>query len=100
MQDKGGSVRAAEARRTDDPGLPQKTAARDGLEGHLRAGQETLDRAHVWTTGWRGTSGQEMLDHPHTWADRTRTPTAGSSSEEDPQGTAVPIECRHSRPAR
>ena len=38
MQDKGGSVRAAEARRTDDPGLPQKIAARDGLEGHLRAG--------------------------------------------------------------
>ena len=72
MQDKGGSVRAAEARRTDDPGLPQKTAARDGLEGHLRAGQETLDRAHVRTTGWRGTSGQEMLDHPHAWADRRK----------------------------
>ena len=52
----------------------RKTAARDGLEEHLRAGQETLDRAHAW-------------------ADRTGTPTAGSSSEEeDPQGTAGPIE--------
>ena len=78
MQDKGGSVRAAEARRTDDPGLPQKTAARDGLEGHLRAGQETLDRAHVRTTGWRGTSGQGRR--------HSTVPTCGPRAGGAPQG--------------